>query len=35
MIKIGLDNKYHKIFIKNKLTIYICVENLQTGFTEP
>jgi len=34
MINMGLNNKYHKIFIKNKLTILICVENLQPGLAE-
>ena len=35
MINKGLDNKYHKIFMKNKLTIFICIENLQAGLAEP
>jgi hypothetical protein len=35
MINMGLDDKFHKLFMRNKLTILICVENLQVVLAEP
>lgn len=35
MINMGLDNKFHKLFMRNKLTILIYAKNLRAGLAEP